>query len=86
VSATAEQSERRALPNLARLRQAIIEDLEPELLLACRVACLLAAGHQHTAIARQLGANEADMRVAEMRVKRAAKRLEAPARDELWGV
>jgi hypothetical protein len=80
---SAQPSERRAL---ARLRRALIEDLEPELALACKVAVLLAAGHTRAAIARQLGADAAQMRVADMRVRRAAKRLEQGERDELLGV
>jgi hypothetical protein len=62
---------------VARLRRALIADLEPELKLACQVAVLQAAGHRRSEIARILqGASAPALRVAEARVKKAAQRLD----------
>lgn len=63
-------------PFLLRLRKALIQDLEPELLLAQRVAVLQAAGYRRSEIARRLDASAPALRVAETRVKKAAKRLD----------
>lgn len=69
-------------PFLRRLRRAILEDLEPEVLLACRVAVLQAAGHKRSEIARILHDVTAPaLRVAEQRVKKAAARLDAGDKD-----
>jgi hypothetical protein len=54
----------------------MIADLEPELLLALKVATYQAAGHRRSEIARMLDASAPALRVAEARVKRAAARLD----------
>jgi hypothetical protein len=62
---------------VARLRRALIADLEPELKLACQVGVLMAAGHRRSEIARILSAASAPaLRIAEARVKKAAGRLD----------
>jgi 2-keto-4-pentenoate hydratase len=63
-------------PFLLRLRRALIEDLEPELLLALKVATFQAAGHRRSEIARLVDASAPALRVAEARVKRAVLRLD----------
>lgn len=64
-------------PFLLRLRRALIADLEPDLRLACQVAVLQAAGYRRSEIARQIeGVSAPALRVAEARVKKAARRLD----------
>lgn len=59
------------------MRRALLEDLEPELVLAERVAVLQAAGHRRSEIARMLpNVTAPALRVAEARVKKAAGRLD----------
>jgi hypothetical protein len=58
------------------LRQALLEDLEPELLLACRVATLMAAGWWKSAeIAAYLGCTTLEVARARKRLERAAAHL-----------
>lgn len=62
---------------VARLRRGIIQDLEPEILLAQQVAVLQAAGHRRSEISRILTtAGAPALRVAEARVKRVALMLD----------
>jgi ABC-type lipopolysaccharide export system ATPase subunit len=63
-------------PFLLSVRKAMLDDFEGELLLACKVAVLSAAGHRRSEIARLLDAPPAALRVAEARVKRACERLD----------
>lgn len=62
---------------LRSLRRALLEDFEAELVLACKIAVLSAAGYRRAEIARVLNAPQASLRAAELRVKRAADRLDA---------
>lgn len=55
----------------------MLADLEPELLLACKVAVLQASGYRRSEIAQMLEAAPAALRLAELRVKSAAERLDA---------
>jgi hypothetical protein len=76
MSAVAPAPERS--PFHARLRREVLNDLEPDVLLACRVAVLQASGYRHSEIARRLpDATPAQLRTAEARVKRIAERLDA---------
>lgn len=61
---------------LSRLRRALLEDFETELILASKVAVLSAAGYRRSEIARMLDAPPAQLRLAELRVKKAAERLD----------
>lgn len=64
-------------PFLRHLKQALLEDFESELVLACKVAVLQAAGHRRSEITRILSdAAPAALRAAEARVKRAAEKLD----------
>jgi hypothetical protein len=65
-----------ALPFLHRLRRAMLEDLEPEITLACKVGVLLAAGHKRMTVKRLLDAPDSDFRRAIARLERAAERLD----------
>jgi hypothetical protein len=64
-------------PFLRTLRRNMLIDLEPELVLACKVGVLLTAGWRRSEIQRRLGATPAEMRIAEQRVRRAAQRMDA---------
>jgi hypothetical protein len=65
------------------LRQALLDDLEPEILLACRVAALMAAGWlKGTEIAAYLGCTTLDVDRARRRLKRAAAHLGSVPIDE----
>lgn len=68
-------------PFHAALRRAILDDFEPELMLACRVAVLQAAGFRRSEIARRLEVSPSVLRVAEQRVKRAAERMDHGDRE-----
>jgi hypothetical protein len=61
---------------LAGLRRALLADFEAELVLACKYAVLQAAGYRRSEIARMLEVGPAAIRDAELRVKRAAERLD----------
>ena len=63
---------------LSHIRAAVLEDLEPEIVLAQKVAVLQACGFRRTEIACKLDAETpAALRLAEQRVKKAAERLDA---------
>lgn len=68
---------------LQHLRAALLEDFEDELLLACRLAVLLAVGYRDAEIRRKLGASLAEYTRAKDRVKRAAGGLDSVGPDEL---
>jgi hypothetical protein len=61
---------------LASVRQSLLDDFEPELALACKVAVYRAAGYRHSEIGRMLEASPAALHSAEQRLKKAAERLE----------
>ena len=61
----------------ADLRRAMLEDFEPDLLLACRYAVLRAAGFSKIEVSRKLDVTPHALRLAEQRVTRAAERLDA---------
>lgn len=60
----------------AALRAAMLEELEPEIQLTCRIAVLLAAGHKRIRIERQLAVDALEFKHAWARLKRAAERLD----------
>ena len=60
------------------MRAAILEDLEPEILLCEKVAVLQACGFRRTEIAHKLTSETpAALRLAEQGVRKAAERLDA---------
>lgn len=62
---------------LRRLRRAVLEDFESELLLVERLAVLRAAGYKRSEAARFLDVSPAEMTAAEKRLKAAAEHLDA---------
>src|SRR5262249_25329437 len=62
---------------LGALRAALLAELEPEITRALQVAVLLAAGHRCAAICKQLGCTSTEFTRARLRLRRAAKHLEA---------
>jgi hypothetical protein len=61
---------------LGSLRRALLDGFEAELVLASKVAVYQAAGYRRSEIARLLDATPAALRLAELRVKKAAGRLD----------
>lgn len=61
---------------VARVRQALLEGYQDELLLACRYAVLRTAGHPKIHIQRMLGVSAGELTRAEQRVTRIAPRLD----------
>jgi hypothetical protein len=68
---------------LRQLRVALLEDFNAELVLACRVAVLTAAGYRGSEIRRQLACAPAEFEAARARVKRVALRLDPLRPDEM---
>jgi hypothetical protein len=70
-------------PFLQALRRAIIEDLEDEIQLTCKVAVLRAAGYRKDAeIMRALDCNRNDLLRAKGRLARVAPRLDRTRPEE----
>jgi hypothetical protein len=61
---------------LGSIRTALLRDFEAELVLASKYAVLQAAGYRRSEITKMLDAPPAALRAAELRVKRAAERLD----------
>jgi hypothetical protein len=59
-------------PFLRALRAALLEDFEPELLLACRVAELAAVGYDRSEILRTLDVTQGQYMAADVRLRRVA--------------
>ena len=63
------------------LRLAMLEDLEPGLVAACRYAVLNAAGHRDHEIRRYLDLSPSELMTVKRRVRQAAIRLDADRLD-----
>jgi hypothetical protein len=60
-----------------------LADFEAELLLACRIGILAAAGYRSSEIKKRLACGNADFEAAKSRVRRAARQLGSLRPDEL---